>query len=591
MRYFALATDYDGTLAHHGRVPADVIAALERVAASGRKLVLVTGREIGELIEVFPEVTMFDVVVGENGAVLYDPKTKKERLLAEPPPAMLAQRLYERGVTDVSIGRSIVATWTPHEAAVLEVIRELGLEWHIIFNKGAVMALPSSVNKASGLAAALDGLRLSPHNVVGIGDAENDQAFLRLCECSAAVANALPSVKDAADFVTRQDHGAGVMELIERLLDGDLQGIDRRLGRHHTMLGWEVASGAEHAVPPWGTCVLFTGSSGGGKSTAATGLIERLAEAGYQYCVIDPEGDYEQFLDAIVLGGKNQTPSAEEVLDVLRKPDRDVVVNLLGLPLHDRPAYFARLLPLLVELRTKTGRPHWILVDEAHHLMPQHWEPASLTVPQGLDGMLYITVHPDLMAPPALACVNVVVALGQSPEKALATFSEITGRVVAPPAATELAPGHALVWDARLGEQPRHVKVKFGTQARKRHTRKYAEGDLGPDRSFYFRGPAGKLKLQAQNLMLFSQIGDGVDDETWQYHLEHHHFSAWFREAIKDSSLAAKAEAIEGQGLPAEESRRRIREAIEADYTLPASRPSGWQSEDANHQTKSTEAR
>ena len=48
----------------------------------------------------------------------------------------------------------------------------------MIFNKGAVMILPSGVNKATGLAAALEELGLSPHNVVGVGDAENDHAFL-----------------------------------------------------------------------------------------------------------------------------------------------------------------------------------------------------------------------------------------------------------------------------------------------------------------------------------------------------------------------------------------------------------------------------
>jgi hydroxymethylpyrimidine pyrophosphatase-like HAD family hydrolase len=587
MHYFALATDYDGTIASGGRVPDDVVGALERVAASGRKLILVTGRELEQLIEIFPAVGIFDVVVAENGALLYDPKSKTETSLADPPPAPFVQRLRERGLDDVRVGRSIVATWTPHETTVLEVIQELGLEWHIIFNKGAVMVLPSTVSKASGLVAALAGLRLSPRNVVGVGDAENDQAFLHLCECSAAVANALPSLKESVDLVTAADHGAGVQELIAQLLDQDLRGVERCAGRRKALIGWDAASDEEYAVSPWGTSVLFTGSSGGGKSTAATGLVERLSEAGYQYCIIDPEGDYERFLDAIVLGGKDRIPTAEEILDVLQGPDRDLVVNLLGVPLHDRPAYFGRLLPRLQELRTKTGRPHWILIDEAHHLMPQNWEPAALTMPQSLEGMLYITVHPDLMAPVALASVDVVVALGQAPAKALATFARVTGRRVVTSEHTDLEPGHALVWDARSGEQARHIKVKFGKQARKRHTRKYVEGDLGPERSFYFRGPAGKLNLQAQNLMLFSQIAAGVDDETWQHHLDRHDYSRWFREVIKDSSLAARAEAIENAGLAPADARRRIREAIEVDYTLPASRASGWQSDEPGHQTTS----
>jgi len=585
MRYVALASDYDGTIATNGRVPAEVVRALERVAASGRKLILVTGREVGRLIEIFPELGVFDLVVAENGAVLYEPESKRETPLGEAPPEAFVERLRARGVEELSVGRSIVATWAPYEATVLEVIRELALEWHIIFNKGAVMALPSSVTKASGLGAALARLSLSPHNVVGIGDAENDQAFLRMCACGVAVANALPSVRAMVDLVTPSDHGAGVVELIERLLADDLASVPRAGERYAVALGWDVPSGAPHVVPPAGSCLLFTGSSGGGKSTAATGLVERLAAADHQYCIIDPEGDYEEFLDAIVLGGKDHAPTSAEILDVLRAPDRDLVVNLLGVPLHDRPAYFARLFPQLQELRTTTGRPHWILIDEAHHLLPEHWEPAGLTMPQSLDGMIYITVHPDLMAKAALACVDVVVAVGQSPEKALAAFARISGRAVRAAPPTELGTGHALVWNFRCGEDPCRVKVQFGTQTRKRHTRKYAEGDLGPDRSFWFRGREGKLNLQAQNLLLFSQIGDGVDDDTWQYHLERHDYSRWFREVIKDGSLAAEAEAVESAGLAPDVSRTRIRAAIDADYTLPASRPTGWQSEEGEHQT------
>lgn len=586
VRYYALATDYDGTIATDGRVPDDVVAALQRVAASGRKLVLVTGRELAQLIEVFPALPVFDLVVAENGALLYDPKTKATTALAEPPPAAFVDRLRERGVEDVSVGRSIVATWAPHETTVLEVIRELGLEWHIIFNKGAVMALPSSVNKASGLAAALEVLALSPLNAVGVGDAENDQAFLRLCACSAAVANALPAVKEGADFVTAADHGAGVVELIEGLLDRDLDGIAGCTGRHRVLLGWEATTGRDYAVSPPTTCLLFTGSSGGGKSTAATGFVERVADAGYQYCIIDPEGDYGHFLDAIVLGGAERAPTAEEILAVLEAPDRDLVVNLLGVPLHDRPQYFARLWPRLQELRVKTGRPHTVLIDEAHHLMPSTWEPAALTVPQRLEGMVYITVHPDLLAPPALASVDVVAALGRSPEKALGGFAAAVHAPLAPVPPTELDPGHALVWDRRVDAAPRHIKIKFGTETRKRHTRKYVEGDVGPERSFYFRGPDAKLNLRAQNLLLFAQISDGVDDATWEWHLGQHDYSRWFREVIKDGSLAAAAEAIEGAGLPPAESRHRMRAAIEADYTLPAPGPSGWQSNEPEHQTR-----
>ncbi len=202
MRYLALATDYDGTLASDGMVGPETVAALERVVASGRQLILVTGRQLDDLARVFPQLDLFHRVVTENGALLYRPATREEKQLGEAPPQEFVEALRVRGVQPLAIGRSIVATWEPHETTVLEVIRALGLELQVIFNKGAVMVLPAGVTKGTGPAAALDELGLSPHNAVAVGDAENDHAFLSLCECSAAVANALPLLKERADIVT-----------------------------------------------------------------------------------------------------------------------------------------------------------------------------------------------------------------------------------------------------------------------------------------------------------------------------------------------------------------------------------------------------
>ena len=223
MYFLALATDYDGTIAHHGRVDAETVAAMRSLRESGRRLILVTGRELPDLKRVCPELDMFDRVVAENGALLFNPATEEERALTPPPPAAFVQRLQERNVEPLSVGRSIVATWEPHQTAVLEVIRELGLELQIIFNKGAVMVLPSGMNKAAGLAAALEELELSFHNVIGVGDAENDHAFLASCGCSAAVANAVPMVTEAADIALQNDHGAGVVELINMICRNDAE--------------------------------------------------------------------------------------------------------------------------------------------------------------------------------------------------------------------------------------------------------------------------------------------------------------------------------------------------------------------------------
>ena len=184
MRYLVLACDFDGTLATDGTVRDPTFAALQRLRESGRKLILVTGREIDDLLKVFPPVEIFDRVVAENGALLYRPANREYKTLGEAPSAEFVQALRAAGISPLSVGHCIVSTWQPHESKVLETIRDLGLELQITFNKGAVMVLPAGVNKATGLAAAIRALELSPLNIVGVGDAENDHAFLRACGCA-----------------------------------------------------------------------------------------------------------------------------------------------------------------------------------------------------------------------------------------------------------------------------------------------------------------------------------------------------------------------------------------------------------------------
>ena len=155
MRYLALALDYDGTAASDGKLSDAASSAIERLRTSGRRVVLVTGRRVGDLLRVLPRITLFDLIVAENGAVIYDPQSREEITLAAPLPARFAERLRERGVAPLEEGAVVVATHDPHGGVMLEVIRELGLEVHVIFNRGAVMALPPGINKATGLDVAV----------------------------------------------------------------------------------------------------------------------------------------------------------------------------------------------------------------------------------------------------------------------------------------------------------------------------------------------------------------------------------------------------------------------------------------------------
>jgi HAD superfamily hydrolase (TIGR01484 family) len=570
MRYLALATDYDGTLATDGVVADATVQALRRLRDSGRHLILVTGRELDDLIHVFPHLDLFDRVVAENGAVLYRPSSHETITLGERPPEAFITALRERGVAPLSVGQVIVATWQPHEMDVLDAIRDLGVELQVIFNKGAVMVLPPGVNKGSGLAAALRDLLLSPLNAVGIGDAENDHALLDLCECAVAVANAVTALKGRADIVTQADHGAGVVEVIDHLIADDLADLARMLSRHRILLG-DRDDGGDVFLPLQHSIVLVSGPSGSGKSSLVVGLVERLTQQGYQWCLIDPEGDYESMANATILGESHTSPSLAAIHQVLEQSDQSLIINLLGLPLADRPGFFGHLLLSLQELRARSGRPHWIIADEAHHLLPASWTPATMTLPHDLDTLMMLTVHPDQLAREVLAMLTEMIAIGNAPGQTLRQVSAALGQSAPDVSSGDLPPGVALMWSYDKGSLT-HIRLAPSQVEHSRHVRKYAQGELGEDKSFYFRGPEGKLNLRAHNLTLFLQMAAGVDDATWQYHLQRHDYSRWFHDAIKDDDLAQAATDIENDPqLSPQESRTRVQAAIQERYSPPTS--------------------
>lgn len=231
MKWRVFATDYDGTVATDGYLDEPTADALKKLRANNVPVLLVTGRELSDLLRLPTDLKIFDLIVAENGAVLFTPANGATRLLAAGPTKEFVEELHRRGVAPISVGTCIVATWQPHDVAVMETIRDMGLELSVIFNKGAVMILPTGVNKASGLAAALESLNIPAAEVVAVGDAENDHAFLKACGFGVAVANALPALKERADHVTQADHGAGVVELIDGLLSGTFDSFTRNQPR------------------------------------------------------------------------------------------------------------------------------------------------------------------------------------------------------------------------------------------------------------------------------------------------------------------------------------------------------------------------
>ncbi|MFN2450966.1 MAG: HAD family hydrolase [Candidatus Dormibacteria bacterium] len=214
-----LASDFDGTLAKDGEVAPECTAALRRWKRAGGKLLLITGRELDDLVRIYPDLGLWDLAVVENGAVLLTPASGAVELLGEPPTAELLDQLRAAGVRPLSHGRVILASFEPMRERIRKVLRSAGVERDLIGNKGSLMVLPHGVNKSSGLTRALRVLGGAAEETVGLGDAENDLGFMAMCGLSVAPANALVSVKRVAGMVTAGRHGVGIAQAIDDLLD------------------------------------------------------------------------------------------------------------------------------------------------------------------------------------------------------------------------------------------------------------------------------------------------------------------------------------------------------------------------------------
>ena len=234
------------------------------------------------------------------------------------------------------------------------------------------------------------------------------------------------------------------------------------------------------------------------------------------------------------------------------------MANLMGVPLAQRPLFLGPLLARLGENRIRFGSPHWIVVDEAHHMMPEGDVTLSDSVTNVAPGVLLVTVHPERLATSVLNKIDELFVVGKSPAGALRAFMDRAGvePITVPDAELSRETPH---WAqrSRRAQRPRTLRKRSGG-ATSAHS-----GDLGEDKSFYFRGPEGTLNLKANNLALFLQMAEGVDDATWLHHLASHDYSRWLMDSIKNDELASSVFAIEGTDADARESRRQVRSAIE----------------------------
>jgi hypothetical protein len=242
-------------------------------------------------------------------------------VLSHPPNRTFIDELQRRGI-QVSVGETVVETAATSACTALEVLRLLEQPLILTFNRGRLMLLPQAVAKSTGLRQALVALRVSIHNTVGIGDAENDHDLLDACEVGVAVAWGSPALRAVAHEVIDGTGPAAVADYIHRIVHQPRLSA-AQMGRRRLLLGHQH-DGEPVSLAIRGRTVLIAGEPGTGKSWLAGLLCEQLILQGYCVCVIDPEGDYRS-LDTlpgvITLGGDDPPPSARELVKALRHPD------------------------------------------------------------------------------------------------------------------------------------------------------------------------------------------------------------------------------------------------------------------------------
>jgi len=255
-------------------------------------------------------------------------------------------------------------------------------------------------------------------------------------------------------------------------------------------------------------------------------------------------------------------------MKLLAEPSQSVTVNLLGIPLKERPTFFESLLHGIQELVGRTGRPHWLIIDETHHVLPSPWKLPGPTVPEGGMNVMMITVEPNTLPEAALQLPDVFIAVGEAPDQTIEQFCHAAGYAQPSDCTTKLSHGEAVGWFCKTGEPPFWFRAYPPKSERQRHRRKYAEGELPPELSFYFHGPENKLNLRAQNLTMFLQTAEGLDDATWLFHLKEGDFSHWFRTVIKDPELADAAAKFENGAASSVDSRAHILSEIRKRYIV-----------------------
>jgi hydroxymethylpyrimidine pyrophosphatase-like HAD family hydrolase len=548
MKFEVLALDYDGTIARDGALDPDVKAAIGEARARGIVVVLVTGRILSDLRKVAGDLGFVDAVVAENGAVLSFPNGQT-RLIGHPPPQVFLDELRLRGI-QFEAGQCIVETDAGSATRVLAVIRELELPLVLLFNRSRLMILPQAISKGTGLREAMNALRLSVHNAIAIGDAENDHDLLATCELAVAVSWGSVALQKKADEVLHGDGPHAVAGYIRQAAQSARLPLDR-IGRHRLALGTsEDGRPVELAIH--GRDILIVGDPHSGKSMATGLACEQMILQGYCVCVIDPEGDYcelEALPGVVVLGGDDPPPDMPDVARALRHFDLSVVLDLSRIPYEEKISYLNTLLPMLASLRRNTGLPHRIVIDEAHYFLREPNVKQLLDIELGAYAI--VTYRPSDLHPDLRKDIDAVIVKRTTQSQEVRTLVTMVGnKTVEAEWTTTL--GALTINEAALlpGIEEAEGKLRRFTLLPRltphvRHKKKYFDAELADGQGFVFTDNGRIIGSPARSLNQFVALLATAPATSVDGHARRGDFSRWIAGVFHDHHMASDVRKVE----------------------------------------------
>ena len=257
---YLLALDLDGTTVNRqGKLGEKTKAALLAARKRGHLVVFATGRRDIDMFSFWEESKYADFLLLNNGAKLMCPDTREVLFNHVIPPTtskiLIETCLRENWQLHVTSGDYwAINKWndglqsyidylgtapihyscledTPWQQVegfmvtadlkpVCNFIEEARLPLAYTFSEdNCVDIMTRNISKWGGLTELMQRLQISPEQVIAAGDYNNDLPMIRGAGIGIAVANALPEVKAAADYVTKNDcdHDA-VAEIVEKYL-------------------------------------------------------------------------------------------------------------------------------------------------------------------------------------------------------------------------------------------------------------------------------------------------------------------------------------------------------------------------------------